>query len=68
MLKLSEYNKIIIEEIREEDRKKVFTGVACDDCGTELKYVDYYSTLLSYPAQKNVICPNCGKKDYIVVK
>lgn len=68
MLKLSEYNKNIRKEIEEEDRKKVYCGVACDACGEELKYVNYNATLLSYPAMKDVVCPKCGAKGLIVVK
>lgn len=68
MLTLKEYNKMLRSEIEAERRKKIFCGVVCDDCGQELKYVDYSVTLTSYPPMKEVVCPGCGKRDYMVIK
>lgn len=68
MLKLSEYNNKIRKEIEKEDRKMVFCDVACDVCGEELKYKNYNIMLLSYPAKKQVVCPNCGREGYIYCK
>ena len=68
MLKLNQYNEKIRKEIEEEDRKMTYCNVACDECGEELMYVNYYEVLLSYPSEKEVYCPKCGKKGYMIVR
>lgn len=66
MIGLREYNKRIMEEIKEEREREKHTGVACDECGEELLYSDN-SLLMSYPPQRNVRCPKCDKRFHITV-
>jgi len=39
-------------------------GIACPKCGKELWDSCPSKTLTSYPAQKNINCPNCGYVGY----
>jgi hypothetical protein len=47
---------------RRQDGKPVPNGIACPKCGSELWDTRPNVTLTSYPAQKEVGCPNieCG--------
>ncbi len=69
MLKtIEQHNQEIRTRIEEKEEKLYKTGVECSKCKTELRYTDPYLVLMSYPAQKNVYCPNCEFKTTILVE
>lgn len=67
MLKTVEQrNEEIREKLKEENERVYGTGVECPDCKTELRYIMPCLVLMSYPAQQEVRCPNCGLKTRIL--
>ena len=57
---LTDYNKRILEI--EIYKNKYYTGISCPHCYSELQDEDNHTLLLSYPAQKVVVCFACGFK------
>lgn len=67
MLKtIEEHNAEILENEKKKREALYNTGVACPDCGKELKFVDPYGMKLSSPPKKAVKC-ECGYRHYIFV-
>jgi DNA-directed RNA polymerase subunit RPC12/RpoP len=46
--------------------EKVGTGIQCPQCGDELLETNPGTLLMSNPPQKNVHCPTCKYKSYII--
>ena len=55
---LDEYNKEFIEKFKRE--RKCYNGLACPQCGEELRDREPGMFLASNPAQSIVICDGCG--------
>ena len=69
MLKtIKQHNDEMIKRLEEKENTKYNTGIDCPICGVELKYVDPYSVLLSYPPRKAVHCLKCGHCATIIVE
>jgi DNA-directed RNA polymerase subunit RPC12/RpoP len=67
--KLSEVNEERYEHYRQQQeraKKAHLTGIACDECGTELHYLNPELLLMSSPPKRDVHCPQCGFRGYKV--
>lgn len=42
------------------------TGVFCQNCGTELLYLDPSTSLMSLPPRRTAMCRDCGHKELLV--
>lgn len=67
MKTLSDHNNFMMERQYMFKGTDSVAGVLCDDCGTEMHYVEPDMVLSSNPPKKTVICPQCGKVGYKVV-
>lgn len=59
MKDLLEFNKELQEQYIKENTYPKYIGIACPECGNELQD-ESATVLMSWPAQKRVICPSCG--------
>ena len=60
MRTLKQYNQDFLEENNSKKASQYSTGIACDNCGTELTYSQPGIILTSYPGQKRVHCTKCN--------
>lgn len=60
---IEEHNAEVLDSFKERNN----TGVACPNCDNELQFADSM-ILLSYPAQKKVVCFECNYTTNIFVK
>ena len=63
MKTLSEHNEKFENKFWEIERAKRKANILCNECGTEMIFVDD-TILASIPPKRNVKCPNCGARGY----
>lgn len=63
MKKLSDHNKTMYDKIPESESN---AGVLCNACGCEMVYAGSI-THMSYPPQRKVACPYCGRSGVKVI-
>jgi RNase P subunit RPR2 len=61
MKTLKEHNDEVAETLRARHESTNLTGVACDHCGTEMRYSNVGVSLATYPPKVRVECPQCGR-------
>ncbi len=65
MITLEEFNRIrSITENIDHSNEPIRNGIACPKCAVELLDSHPEQILLSYPAQKDIHCEQCGYKGY----
>ena len=67
MKSLSDHNDYMQKRQYIFNADEALAGVLCDDCGTEMHYVEPGVVLASNPPKKTVVCPKCKKQGYKVV-
>lgn len=66
MKTLNDHNEDAYKGYSTHGASSVGAGVACNNCGTEMRYQNINMVLASYPPKQTVVCPNCRTIDYKV--
>lgn len=68
MKTLDEYNKEKIEDIKEAKQKMHLSGVLCPKCKeAEMVFPNPNMLLMSNPPKKNIKCPKCDHRGYMIM-
>lgn len=64
LVNLMDHNIIAWSQSAANLNQPIPNGIACPNCKEELLDSNPFVTLTSWPAQKNVHCPNCEYKGF----